>query len=106
MDLVMKGRNIRIVNPVRFFIAIFICVFSLTLATYSLFIGSSAQASSVNTFKQVVVQDNGSLWAVAEEYCESNMDIRDYIDDICEINDIDSNDVLQQGDILFVPIYS
>lgn len=64
-----------------------------------------AVASSVNTYQQVTVTDNGSLWEVAESYCQSNMDIRDYIDDICEINDISSSDFLQPGQVIFVPIY-
>ena len=67
---------------------------------------NSAEAASVNTYQQVVIQDNGSLWEVAESHCQSNMDIRDYIDDICEINDINANDVLQPGQVVFVPIYS
>ena len=101
----MKGRHYRIVNPVRFFIFICICVFTIVFSAYTLININSAQASSVNTYQQVVVHDNGTLWDIAEDYCKSNMDIRDYIDDICDVNDISSNDVLYEGEIIFVPIY-
>lgn len=102
----MKGRRFRIVNPVRFFIFVCICVFTIVFAGYSLATMGSAEAASVNTYQQVVIHENGSLWEVAEAHCKSDMDIRDYIDQICEINDVSSNDIFQPGDILFVPIYS
>ena len=102
----MKSRRYRIVNPIRFLIFITICVLTITFAGYTLITSGTAEASSVNTYQQVVIQDNGSLWQIAEEYCQTNMDIRDYIDDICEVNDITSNDFIHEGQILFVPIYS
>ncbi len=102
----MKGRRYKIVNPVRFFIFVFICVFTIVFAAYGLASINFAQASSVNTYQQVTINHNDSLWEVAESHCQSNMDIRDYIAEICEINDITSNDVLQPGQVLFVPIYN
>ena len=102
----MKSRRYRIVNPLRFFIFVFICVITIVFATYGVISFNSAEASSVNTYQQVTITDNGSLWEVAASHCQSNMDIRDYIDDICEINDITSNDFLQPGQVIFVPIYS
>lgn len=102
----MKGRTYKIVNPIRFFIFICICVFTLAFVGYTIINADSAQAASVNTYKQVVIHENESLWNSASEYCPNNMDMRDYIDDICEINDITSNDVFQPGDVVFVPIYS
>lgn len=101
----MKGRRYRIVNPIRFFIFVCICVLTIVFSAYTLINLNTAQASSVNTYQQVVVHDNGTLWDIAEKHCQSNMDIRDYIYEICDINDISSNDSLYAGDILFVPVY-
>lgn len=95
----------RVVDPIRFFIFIFICVCTIVFAGFAIVDNTSAQAASVSTYKQVVVQNNGSLWDIADDYCKSDMDIRDYIYDICEVNDIDANEYLQPGDVLFVPIY-
>ena len=102
----MKSRRYKIVNPVRFFVFVFICVFTIMFAALGVASINSAEAASINTYQQVTIDTNGSLWEVAETHCKSNMDIRDYIDDICEINDITSNDVLQPGQVIFVPIYS
>ena len=106
MVIDMKSRRYKIVNPIRFFVFVFICVFTIVFASYSIATVTSADASAANTYQQVTITDNGSLWEVAESHCQSNMDIRDYIDDICDINDITSNDILQPGQVIFVPIYS
>ena len=106
MVLDMKGRRYKIVNPARFFVFVLICVLTIVFAGYTLINLGSAEASSVSTYQQVIIDSNDSLWEVAAEHCQSNMDVRDYIDDICETNDITSNDVLQPGQVIFVPIYS
>ena len=101
----MKGRHYRVVNPIRFFIFVCICVFTIVFTAYTFINLNTAMASSVNNYQQIVVHDNETLWDIAEEHCKSNMDLRDYIIDICDINDISSNDPLYVGEILFVPIY-
>jgi len=101
----MRGHRYRIVNPFRFFIFILVMVMLIAFASATLISNSKAEASSVTTYMQVVVDDNDTLWTIAESYCNVNMDLRDYIYDVCEINDIDSNDVLHAGDVLFVPLY-
>ncbi|MBQ0018719.1 MAG: LysM peptidoglycan-binding domain-containing protein [Clostridiales bacterium] len=101
----MRGHRYRIVNPVRFFIFILAVVMMIAFASATLIKSGNAEASSVDTYMQVVVEDRDSLWSIAESYCNTNMDLRDYIDDVCEINDIDSNDMLHEGDVLFVPLY-
>ena len=101
----MKRQHYRIVNPIRFFIFILISVMILTFAAVTIVNHGKAEAASVNTYMQVVVDDHDNLWSIAEGYCSNNMDMRDFIDDICEVNDIDVNDYLQPGDVLFIPLY-
>ena len=100
----MKKRY-RIVKPVRFFAFILITVLLLTFATISLLNRSNADAASVNTYRQVLIEDNDSIWAIAENYCSNDMDIRDYVREVCEINDITLGDV-RSGDLVFFPVYS
>lgn len=100
----MKKYRYRIVKPMRFFIFILITVIITVFAGYSLFSRSKAQASSVDTYIQVCVEENGNLWNIAERYQSDDMDIRDYIHEIREVNDIDE-DNLQPGDILFIPVH-
>lgn len=101
----MRGHRYRIVDPVRFFIFILVTVMFVTFFSISVINSNKAEAASIDTFMQVEIQEHDSLWSLAEQYCNVNMDLRDYIDDICNINDIDSNDMLHPGDVLFVPLY-
>ena len=100
----MKKRY-RIVKPVRFFTFILITVLLLTFTSISLLNRSNADAASVNTYRQVLIEDNDSIWSIAENYCSNDMDIRDYVREVCEINDIALGDV-QSGDLVFFPVYS
>lgn len=47
-----------------------------------------------------VVSQGDTLWDIAKEYCPSNMDIRDYIYDIKERNDISGT--IHNGQVLEV----
>lgn len=101
----MRGHRYRVVNPIRFFIFILVTVMFVAFFSISVINSTKAEAASIDTFMQVEIQEHDSLWSLAEQYCNVNMDLRDYIDDICDINDIDSNDMLHPGDVLFVPLY-
>lgn len=95
----------RIANPVRFFIFILLCTMILVFAGYSIFGAGNAEAAAVKTYAQVTVQDGDSLWGIVEQYNpDADIDIRNAVCDIYEINDIDA-DSLQPGDSIFVPIY-
>ena len=97
-------KHYKIVNPLRFFAFVMLSVTILTMACLTIFNIDQAQAASVNRYKQIEIQEADTLWNIAENYCSPDKDIRTYIDDICEINDISANDV-SPGDIVFVPIY-
>ena len=101
----MRKGHLRIVNPVRFFIFVFICVMVIIFAGYGLAGAGNADAATVNTYAQVVIHEGDNLWDIVEEY---NPDVhkstREIIKDICETNDIDVNDI-QPGDMIFVPVY-
>lgn len=97
-------KHYRITNPLRFFAFVMLITLLLTFACISLFRIDQASAASVDTYKQIEIQESGTLWNIAETYCSNDMDIRDYVEDICEVNDISADDV-KPGDIVFVPIY-
>ncbi len=100
----MRRHHYKIVNPIRFFIFILLTVVITVFAVYSLFNYSKAEAASVDTYVQVSVDENGNLWNIAERYNTEDRDIRDYIQEIRQVNDIDEDD-LQPGDVLFIPIH-
>lgn len=97
-------RHYRIANPVRFFIFILICVTTIAFAGSTIMGLSKANAAAVSTYRQVEIQADDTLWNIAEQYCSENVDIRDYISEVCEVNDISLNNI-QAGDIIFVPVY-
>lgn len=101
----MKRRHLKIVNPIRFFIFVLLCIMIIVFAGYSIMGAGQAEAAAVNTYKQVVIHEGDNLWDIVEKY---NPDVhksyREIIHDIEETNDVDAN-CLQPGDMIFVPIY-
>ena len=100
-----RRHHYRIVNPVRFFIFVVISIMIVIFAGYSIMGISDANAAAVRTYKQVVIQDGDNLWDLIESYNPgANIDVRDAIYDVYEINDISECDV-QPGETIFIPIY-
>ncbi|MBQ0004258.1 MAG: LysM peptidoglycan-binding domain-containing protein [Clostridiales bacterium] len=97
-------KRYKIVSPVRFFIFVLLVTMTLVFGIVSL-CSNTTEAASVNTFAQVTVQSDDTLWTIASEYVDDSMDIRDYIDEIREINDIGNNESIYVGEQIFVPIY-
>ncbi len=95
----------RIANPVRFFIFILVCTMVITFAGMTLVSAGHAEASAVNTYAQVTIQEDDTLWGLVERFNpDANIDIQSAVYDICEINDIDAGDI-RPGDVIFIPVY-
>ena len=100
-----RRHHYRIVNPVRFFIFVVLSIMILIFAGYSVIGISDAEAASVRSYAQVVIQDGDNLWNLVERYNpDARIDIRDTIYEICEINDIEAGDI-RPGDVIFIPVY-
>lgn len=97
-------KHYRVANPIRFFIFVLICVMTIAFAGSTLLGMDKANAASVSTYRQVEIQADDTLWNIAEQYCSDSIDIRDYINEVCEINDISLNNI-HAGDVIFVPVY-
>ena len=95
----MKKRLV-IKSKVRF--CTFICI--LTLLSTCLFGIVAANAGNVSNdeLKTIHVQAGDTLWDIAEEHVPTGMDIREYIYDICKINEI-SADQLYTGMAVVLP---
>ncbi len=97
-------KRYRVVKPVRFFVCILIMTLMLVFSLSAL-LGSSTEAATTKTYRQVVVHENETVWTIADEYCADGSDTRAQVNEICDINDVDAGDV-QPGDTLIVPVLS
>ena len=100
----MRTHHYRITNPVRFFVFIFLSVMITVFAGYSLLNAAQAEAAAEQTYAQVVIQENDTLWNIASSYNPERADIREIVHEIYDINNIDANNI-HPGDVIFVPVY-
>ncbi len=100
-----RRHHYRIVDPVRFFLAVVISIMILIFAGYSVIGAARVQAAAIRTYTQVTIQEGDNLWNLVKMYNpDSHIDIRDAIYDVYEINDIDESDI-RPGEKVFIPIY-
>ena len=87
---------------------VFVFAFVLVLGNAVFFRSDvSANNDSVIRYQTVEIQKGDTLWSVAKEYYEEPCgDIRDYIDQIKECNNLDSSDRITEGCYLCVPVYT
>lgn len=100
-----RRHHYRIVDPVRFFLAVVISIMILIFAGYSVIGAARVQAAAIRTYTQVTIQEGDNLWNLVKMYNpDSHIDVRNAIYDIYEINDIDESDI-RPGEKIFIPIY-
>ena len=98
-------KKYKIVSPVRFFIFVLFTTMILVFGLVSVISSTRTEAATVNTYVQVEIEENDTLWKIAEKYNNDSMDIRKYIYEIREINDIAGDESIYPGELIFVPIY-
>ena len=63
----------------------------------------NASGSTVHSYETITIQPGDTLWAIAEEYAPQGQDIRSYIYEICDKNNIDSGELIE-GQDLIIPV--
>lgn len=101
-----RRRRYRIVKPVRFFFFVLLVTMIVVFAGYSIIgSGHTADAAAEPVYTKVIVQENDTLWDIAQTYNpDCNVDIRDAVYAICKYNNIKASDI-QPGDVIYVPLY-
>lgn len=101
--MTISGKTYRIKSRARFMLflalTIIICVMSLN----ALLGVDDASSMTKQEYIQVQVQSGDTLWNIAEQHMNDNLDIRKAVHMLCRINDI-SAEQLQPGQILMVPV--
>ena len=98
-------KKYKIVSPIRFFIFVLTMVIAVTFSVYAHCI-SDSEAASYKSYKEIEVCDGDTLWSIAENNCDSNIDTRLLIKEISDINDLSSEKDLNIGDKIFIPVLS
>ena len=90
---------------IRFRFTMFVAAVILTIGTIIGLIAGSFNASGTTrtTYEVITVQSGDTLWSIAEQYVPEDKDIRDYIYEICDKNNIKAGDIMQ-GQDLMIPV--
>jgi len=93
-------RRMRLVNRKRF-VTVVVTFVMIIMASVSV-IGSAISVDAPPQYTKLVVKHGDTLWSIASEYGPSNMDIREYINEIEKVNVIE-NSFLAEGRELLLP---
>lgn len=96
-------KRYRIKNRVRF--ASFIVISLLLVCTiFNTALGfNDALALSEQQYIEIQVESGDTLWTIADEFMPDDMDIREAVYMICDVNDVDA-DTLYAGQTLSIPV--
>lgn len=66
-----------------------------------------AVATEAKLYKMYTIEQGDSLWSIAEEYADYDHydDIRDYVDEVIIINDLNDKNSITAGCNLVIPYY-
>lgn len=93
----------RIVNKIKFTKSILILIFIITITIIC--IGQIMNKPKYNTATtDYIVSKDDTLWSIAEQYKMPNQDIRDYIDKIKELNNMETA-TIYEGQAITIIIY-
>ena len=83
-------KTYRIKNKGRFITFVTIIMLIISMAIGALFPAVALSENSGKAYFEVCVKDGDTLWSLAKEHGSSNMDIREFIYEICALNNIDA----------------
>ena len=97
-------RRYRVSNKFRFTVFVVLTIIILT-SLFNLALGlNTAQSLTKVDYNDVVVASGDTLWNIAETYMPANMDTRQAVYELCELNDISASE-LYAGMTIQVPVY-
>ena len=93
----------KVVSKFRF--TMFICVITIIICMCLSVINGSAIAngSSVAAYETVIVRPGDTLWDIADTYAKSDTDIRSFMHEIEEVNDVTGGNIYV-GQELLIPV--
>jgi len=98
------NKKYRITSKFRFTMFLVVMILCLMTAIGTLLGFNTVTSASMNQYNQIQVEAGDTLWNIACEYAPDNMDVRKVVYDICDVNDIQA-DQLVAGQKIIVPVY-
>lgn len=95
-------RSYKIKNKLKFFIAVSLLMIIVVLSSFTLAV--SAKNNADLSFSTEYVEKGDTLWSLSKLHNRNNMDIRDYINKVMEVNNLQSANI-KPGDMLYFPEY-
>ncbi len=95
----MNKKKYYLKNRTRFFSFIF----AISLVIFVMIYTANVSGYHKQEYISVTVNSGDTLWSIAERYCDDNHDIRKYIYEIKDINNMDSGFLMADSSIL-VPV--
>ena len=78
-------------------------VFVISVLAFIMIYTSSVSGYQEPKYQSIFVNSGDTLWSIAEKYGSDSIDIRDYIYNIREINNLDSSNLYENTTIL-IPV--
>ena len=98
------NKKYRITSKFRFTMFLVVMILCLITAVGTLLGLNTVNSASLNQYNHVQVEAGDTIWNIACEYAPDNMDVRKVVYDICDINEIQA-DQLIVGQHIIIPVY-
>lgn len=92
----------RIINKFRFFTCFFLISMLVFIVLFTIIV--DAKDNSETNLISVCIESGDTLWQLSNKYASRDMDIRDYINKVIEINQLKSVNI-KPGQIINFPQY-
>lgn len=99
------NKKYRIISKFRFttfLVVAILCIFTILGSLTGI---NTVSSSSMTEYNLVKIESGDTLWDIASEYAPDNMDLRQVVYEICDLNEI-SADQLEAGQKIIIPVYS
>lgn len=97
-------KKYRIQSQLRFTVFLVLAAIIIFTATTTALGFNQAEALTKPVYTEIQIQNGDTLWDLAKEYGPKDQDIRKVVYAICEINQIQA-DELQSGQSILIPKY-
>lgn len=97
-----KRAKYRIKSNVRFTMFLTILFLITMFGAGTVFGINDVESMNYPAYQEVQVEHGDTIWNLAKEHCPDYTDIRKLVYQICQINDIQA-DQLQAGQVLLIP---